>query len=648
MSIIKLMGERKMKKTFLILLFTISLFHYFTIPLFHCFPVPSLQAEITFDYPTLLQRKMEMENEYRQRIQEILDRVIGPEKSRITGIQIELKLEKQETRREAAAGRTKEEKSYELGKEEYILPGVPAPRGLTPKEKPTAEEMEKAATGESKVVIPTLINKIRIALAIDEKIPDEKIVKVRDLLVDSLALDFKRGDEIKITKIAFSQAIPPAMPTFWSKFLDNPYLVFLAFLTLLLLFFLFGPLTRFLRNLTEAMRESRGTEVTVQGRTEAVAGPGGGGGGVGGGGILGVGGEWGLEIGKKEKAEEIKKEKPFSFINKENLKNLIYLLQEETPETISLVLNELDAELSGEVFASLPAEIQMRVALCLAGVKLTSEEDVRRVEQEIKKKIDFLVGGIDSFLQILDQVDNATRKEMLAALEQESPKLAQKARERIFLFEDISKLSDPAIQFLLREMRIEDLAIALRGTVSPEVTNKFFANMSEGGKALLKEEMEFGRPVTPERIEEEQRLTEKIVRKMAEEGKIVLFRPEEKKKRGIELEGRLEKLQLGSEKKEEKNKVEEKPDPEKAIEYYNSGLKEYQNGQIDSAVVKLQRAIFHNPQLWQAYQLLGNCYYSRGMVKEAFSAYEQALNLNPTNQELRDWLTLQKTRLTRV
>ncbi len=640
-----------MKKILLILVFTISLFYYSTISRFHYPAISYAQAQVTFDYSTLLQRKMELENEYRQRIQEILDRIIGPEKSKITGIQIELKLERQETRREAAAGRTKEEKSYELGKEEYILPGVPAPRGLTPKEKPSTEETEKAATGESKVVIPTLINKIRIALAIDEKIPDEKIVKVRDLLIDSLGIDFKRGDEIKITKIAFSSTVPP-LASIWSKVFANPYLVFLAGLTLLLIFFLLGPLSRFLRNLTEALREGRGTEVTIQGKTETVGGAGGLGGGVGGvgGGLLSLGGEGALEIEKKEKKIEEKKGIPFSFINKDNLKNLIYLLQEETPETVSLVLTHLDAELSGEVFASLPAEIQMRVALCLAGVKLTSEDDVRRVETDIRKKIDFLVGGIDSFLQILDQVDTKTRKEMLAALEQESPRLAQKARERIFLFEDMPKLSDQAIQFLLREARIEDLAVALRGAVAPAIMNKFLTNMSEGGKALLKEEMEFGRPVTPERVEEEQRRIEKIVRKMAEEGKIILTRPgEERKKRGIEVEGKLQKLELDrGRKNEEEIKTEETPDPQKAIEYYNSAIQAYQSRQLELAIKNLEKAFFHNSNFWQAYQLLGNCYYSRGMTKEAFTAYEQALKLNSANRQLRDWLTLQKLRLTKV
>ncbi len=633
-----------MKKIFLVLFLSISLLHYFNVSL--------VQAQVNFDYSAIFQRKMELENEYRQRIQEILDRIIGPENSKITGIQIELKLEKQETRREAAAGTTKEDKNYELGKDEYILPGVPEPRGLTPKEKPSTEQTQRAASGESKVVIPTLINKIRIALAIDEKIPDEKVVKVRDLLIDSLGIDLARGDEVKITKIAFSSSALP-FASIWSKIFANPYLVFLAGLTLVLLFFLFGPLTRFLRSLTEAMREGRGTEVTIQGKTENVGGAGGMSGGIvggAGGGLLGLGGEGQFEIQGKEKKTEGKKGIPFSFINKDNLKNLIYLLQEETPETVSLVLTHLDAELSGEVFASLPAEIQMRVALCLAGVKLTSEEDVHRVETDIQKKIDFLVGGIDSFLRILDQVDTKTRKNMLAALEQESPRLAQKARERIFLFEDTPKLSDQAIQFLLREARIEDLAVALRGTIAPAIMNKFLANMSEGGKALLKEEMEFGRPVTPERVEEEQRRIEKIIRKMAEEGKIILTRTgEERKKRGIEVEGKLQKLEIDrGRNNEEETKKEEIPEPQKATGYYNSSLQAYQSKQLESAIKDLEKAIFHNSNFWQAYQLLGNCYYSRGMTKEAFTAYEQALKINPTNRQLRDWLTLQKLRLTKV
>ena len=73
---------------------------------------------------------------------------------------------------------------------------------------------------------------------------------------------------------------------------------------------------------------------------------------------------------------------------------------------------------------------------------------------------------------------------------------------------------------------LRELARALK-TASPEMLNKFMSNMSQGGAALLKEEMEYGRPVSEDQIEQERQSIMTVVKRLEDEGKITV---REKKK----------------------------------------------------------------------------------------------------------------------
>jgi tetratricopeptide (TPR) repeat protein len=178
------------------------------------------------------------------------------------------------------------------------------------------------------------------------------------------------------------------------------------------------------------------------------------------------------------------------------------------------------------------------------------------------------------------------------------------------------------------------------------------ANMSEGGRLLLKEEMDFGRPVTQQQIEEVQREIEKTVKKMEKERKIVLKQVVSGEKKGVEIEGRLQKLDLGEEYKTQQPSQQQtqgsqqtqqtQQSPQRAIEYYNAGITSYSSGKIDDAIHYFQRSVGYNPNFWQAWQYLGSCLYSKGRIDEAIKSYEKSLASNPSNAQLRDWLNNEK------
>ena len=101
--------------------------------------------------------------------------------------------------------------------------------------------------------------------------------------------------------------------------------------------------------------------------------------------------------------------------------------------------------------------------------------------------------------------------------------LADEVRLLLFTFEDVVKLDDRSIQMVLKETDQKDLAIALRG-VSDEVRSRVFANMSERGAEMLREEIEFQPPQRRRVVEEAQGRIVAAVRRLEEAGGIVLSR----------------------------------------------------------------------------------------------------------------------------
>src|SRR5882724_452936 len=297
-------------------------------------------------------------------------------------------------------------------------------------------------------------------------------------------------------------------------------------MALWLLLFLWGPLASFFRRLNAAMEDKtqkieQTTNLKEESEQETAAEEGEQGGGGGGEGAGGEGEDGKTEEERKEEEEAMKKFEPFKYVGEQNLKGLAYLLRKEEPWIIALVLSYLKPEFAKEIFASFPPELQARVAVETATIRQTSLEQVMSIDEYVKKKIDFVLGGIENLIKILNEADKATRENILDYLRNEKPQLYERVREEVILFEDILKFSDPAIQGIVKEIGTEQLSRAMRGA-PPEYMNKFFTNMSAGAAALLKESMDYGRPLTPEQVEEERKNLMDLITKLEKEGKVTL------------------------------------------------------------------------------------------------------------------------------
>jgi len=224
--------------------------------------------------------------------------------------------------------------------------------------------------------------------------------------------------------------------------------------------------------------------------------------------------------------------RPFDFIRRADPVQVVNLVHNEHPQTIALVLSYMDAKRAAEVLAELPPDRQTEVVGRIANMGATAPEYVKEAERILERKVSSMgfsdqiaVGGIDAIVAIVNALDRSTEKGVMESLDMQDSELAEEIRKRMFVFEDIVKLSNVAIQRVLKEVGNSDLAIALK-MATEEVSRMVFTNISKRLADMLKDDMEVMGPVRVRDVEEAQQKIVNIIRKLEDEGEIMVARGE--------------------------------------------------------------------------------------------------------------------------
>lgn len=242
-----------------------------------------------------------------------------------------------------------------------------------------------------------------------------------------------------------------------------------------------------------------------------------------------LGSQRALEILEKV-TEATQQFRPFAIARKADAHQLLNLISNEHPQTIALILCHLQPDKSGQILAELEEELQSDVAFRIATMNNTSPMVIKEIEKVLDSKLSSVVrsdmksiGGVQTIVDILNQVDRTTEKHITEVLEREDPELAENIKESMFVFEDIITLDDVSIQRVLREVEAKELALALKGC-SEEVADAIFKNQSNRAATSLKEDIEFLGPVRLMDVEKSQQQIVNIIRRLDEAGEIVISR----------------------------------------------------------------------------------------------------------------------------
>ena len=218
------------------------------------------------------------------------------------------------------------------------------------------------------------------------------------------------------------------------------------------------------------------------------------------------------------------------FYSLENIDptQLSKFIQNEHPQTVALILAQLDSTKAAELLTALPENLRANVALRMASLKDISPDVVERVSAFIAKKLKAIGsfgreshGGVRAVAEVLNRMERSTSRGVLEKVEQENPQLAISIRDMMFVFDDLLLVDDAGIREILQRADKKALTLALKGT-SPELQQLFFKNMSQRAVEIMKEEMEVLGPVKVREVEKAQQEVVALVTKLNEEGVITV------------------------------------------------------------------------------------------------------------------------------
>ncbi len=217
----------------------------------------------------------------------------------------------------------------------------------------------------------------------------------------------------------------------------------------------------------------------------------------------------------------------------ENLKwmepmSVAEMLRSEHPQIVAAILVHLDPDQAADVARLLPDalrnEVMYRVAT-LEGIQPAALEDLNEVLHRLmaggEKPIKASMGGAKTAADMINLLGGGIDTAVLEAVRVQDADLAQEIMDMMFIFDDLMKLDDKSIQSLLKEVASETLIIALKGA-APPLREKFLGNMSSRAADSLREDLDSRGPMRLTEVEAQQKEILKTLRRLADEGQIVL------------------------------------------------------------------------------------------------------------------------------
>jgi flagellar motor switch protein FliG len=204
------------------------------------------------------------------------------------------------------------------------------------------------------------------------------------------------------------------------------------------------------------------------------------------------------------------------------------LLRNEHPQILAAILVHLDQDHAANILKQFTErtrnEVMLRVAT-LEGIQPTALQDLNEALYQVLAGGDKIrkssLGGVETAAEIINLLGTSLETGVIDSIRESDPDLAQRIMDKMFTFEDLLKLDNKAIQMVLKEVASDALVIALKGA-SSELRDKILTNMSSRAAEALKEDLESRGPVRLSEVEAQQKDILKIVRRLSDEGQIVL------------------------------------------------------------------------------------------------------------------------------
>jgi flagellar motor switch protein FliG len=204
-------------------------------------------------------------------------------------------------------------------------------------------------------------------------------------------------------------------------------------------------------------------------------------------------------------------------------------ISSEHPQTIALILSQLDGAQASGILSQLPERLQSDVAYRIATMDNITPSVIKQIEGSLETQLrDILggnqdVGGPQVVADMLNLTGSTVEKNVLDQMDAQDPEVAESVRNLMFVFADVAKLTERELQALMREVDQKDIIIALKNA-DEELKEKVLGSVSERVRTFIQEEMDFLGPMRLSEVEEVQLRIVQMVRQLEEQGQITIIR----------------------------------------------------------------------------------------------------------------------------
>ncbi len=203
-------------------------------------------------------------------------------------------------------------------------------------------------------------------------------------------------------------------------------------------------------------------------------------------------------------------------------------IKNEHPQIIATILSHLEPDQAAEILGHFTDRLRQDVILRIATLDSIKPAALRELNEGMLKMLagnDNLkrqtIGGVKTAAEIMNYMSGDNEAKLMDGLKSYDDNMAQQIMDQMFVFDNIMDIDDKGIQTLLREVQSDMLIVALKGT-SDEMKEKFFRNMSSRAADMMREDLESRGPVKLSEVETQQKQILQTVRRLADEGQIML------------------------------------------------------------------------------------------------------------------------------
>lgn len=221
-------------------------------------------------------------------------------------------------------------------------------------------------------------------------------------------------------------------------------------------------------------------------------------------------------------------ERPIEILDWMDAASVAELIHDEHPQIVALIVAALDPLQGAEVLKLLPPAMQPEIVQRIATLNTVQPEALKELEEVMQRKFNAnttlrssQIGGVKAAARILNFTRQDMEQRILRDIRKEDKELMEALQDNMFVFENLVKSDDRALQTLLREIDTDQLVLALKGA-DETVRDRLLSCVSVRAAANIRDEMEAMGPVRLSIVQEAQKQVIATARRMADEDRITL------------------------------------------------------------------------------------------------------------------------------